>query len=96
MGRLDQCYDHIPAAREKIKQKPSAYLQRIWYDTVVYEPRALEMCIAVAGSAERVLYGSDYPHNIGDMPGCLKRVNGLAGDARDKVRGGNTRRVFNL
>jgi aminocarboxymuconate-semialdehyde decarboxylase len=58
VGRLDQCYDHIPAARERIKAKPSEYLQRIWYDTVVYDPRALEMCIAVAGSPDRVLYGS--------------------------------------
>jgi len=43
-----------------------------------------------------VLYGSDYPHTIGDMPGCLRRVNGLEGDARDKVRGHNARRVFGL
>ena len=43
-----------------------------------------------------MLYGSDYPHTIGDMPGCLKRVNGLAGITRDKVRGVNARRVFGL
>jgi hypothetical protein len=30
------------------------------------------------------------------MPGCLRRVNGLADGARDKVRGGNARRVFGL
>jgi predicted TIM-barrel fold metal-dependent hydrolase len=43
-----------------------------------------------------VIYGSDYPHTIGDMPGCLKRVNGLAAAARDKVRGRNAQRVFGL
>ena len=26
---------------------------------------------------DNVLYGSDYPHNIGDMSGCLSRVNAL-------------------
>jgi len=41
-----------------------------------------------------VLYGSDYPHTIGDMPGCLARVNGLPATARDNVRGRNARRVF--
>jgi hypothetical protein len=30
------------------------------------------------------------------MPGCLKRVNELAGNARDKVRGDNARRIFGL
>jgi aminocarboxymuconate-semialdehyde decarboxylase len=30
----------------------------------------------VAGP-DRVLYGSDYRHNIGDMKGLLRRVNGL-------------------
>ena len=96
VGRLDQCYDHIPAAREKIKAKPSEYLQRIWYDTVVYDPRALEMCIAVAGSPERVLYGSDYPHNIGDMAGCLKRVRERPKDQADKIAGKNAEKLFGL
>ena len=45
---------------------------------------------------DNVIYGSDYPHTIGDMPGCLRRVNGLAGAARDKVRGQNAQRVFGL
>jgi aminocarboxymuconate-semialdehyde decarboxylase len=84
-GRLDQCYDHIPAARERIKAKPSEYLQRIWYDTVVYDPCALEM-YCVAGSPERVLYGSDYPRNIGDMAaGAWKRVRERPKDQAEKI-----------
>ena len=83
-GRLDRCHEMIPACSSVIKDKPSEYLKRIWYDTVVYDQRALEMCIAVAGSPDRVLYGSDYPHNIGDMEGCLvarRRAAGRAGEA---------------
>ena len=71
----------IPACSSVIKEKPSEYLKRIWYDTVVYDQRALEMCIAVAGSPDRVLYGSDYPHNIGDMEG-LPRAGRCAAGAR--------------
>src|SRR5450759_3243195 len=70
-GRLDRCHEMIPACSAVIKDKHSTYLQRIWYDTVVYDEGALNLCIATAGSADRVLYGSDYPHNIGDMAGCL-------------------------
>ncbi len=95
-GRLDQCWQHIPACAEVIKDKPSNYLQRIWYDTVVYEPRALDMCIAVAGGPERVLYGSDYPHNIGDMAGCLARVNARPAGEAAKIAGKNAEALFGL
>jgi aminocarboxymuconate-semialdehyde decarboxylase len=95
-GRLDRCHEMIPACSEVIKEKPSSYLQRIWYDTVVYDQRALELCIAVAGSDERVLYGSDYPHNIGDMTGCLARVRALAPDSAARIAGKNAELLFKL
>jgi aminocarboxymuconate-semialdehyde decarboxylase len=95
-GRLDRCHEMIPACAEVITDKPSSYLQRIWYDTVVYDQRALDLCIAVASSDERVLYGSDYPHNIGDMAGCLARVNALAPAAAKRVAGKNAERLFGL
>ena len=43
-----------------------------------------------------MLYGSDYPHNIGDMKGCLSRVDALPASQRDAVRGGNAMRIFGL
>ncbi len=95
-GRLDRCHEMIPACHEVIKDKPTSYLQRIWYDAVVYDQRALDLCIAVAGSPDRVLYGSDYPHNIGDMIGCLARVNALPGDQAARVAGKNAERLFGL
>jgi aminocarboxymuconate-semialdehyde decarboxylase len=95
-GRLDRCHEMIPACSEVIKDKPSSYLQRIWYDTVVYDQRALDLCIAVAGSADRVLYGSDYPHNIGDMAGCLARVRALAPEQATRIAGKNAERLFRL
>ena len=95
-GRLDRCHEMIPACAEVIKDKPSTYLKRIWYDTVVYEQDALELCIKVAGSDERVLYGSDYPHNIGDMAGCLARVNALRPDVAKRVAGKNAEKLFGL
>jgi aminocarboxymuconate-semialdehyde decarboxylase len=95
ISRMDQCFDNIPACREKISVRPSEYLQKIYADAVVFAPGVLGLCVDTFG-ADNVLYGSDYPHTIGDMPGCLERVNGLAGGARDKVRGGNARRVFGL
>jgi len=88
-GRFDICHEKIPACSTAIKDKPSSYLQRIFYDTVVYEQAALELCLKVAGSADNVLYGSDYPHNIGDMAGCLARVNALPADQARRIAGKN-------
>jgi aminocarboxymuconate-semialdehyde decarboxylase len=95
-ARLDRCHAAIPAARSKTETRPSDYLQRIWYDAVVYSPDALSLCIEAAGSDERVLFGSDYPHNIGDMDGCLARVAGLPDRAAARVRGRNALALFNL
>jgi aminocarboxymuconate-semialdehyde decarboxylase len=78
-----------------IKEKPSSYLQRIYYDSVVYTQDALELCIKVGGE-ENMLFGSDYPHNIGDMKGCLSRVNALPPSVAAKVRDSNAMRIFNL
>jgi aminocarboxymuconate-semialdehyde decarboxylase len=94
-GRLDMCFDNMPACREKISQKPSSYLKRIYYDSVVFTQEALELAVKVGGESN-VLYGSDYPHNIGDMKGCLARVDALPPATRDAVRGGNAARIFNL
>ncbi len=95
-GRLDICHERIPACSGATKEKPSRYLQRLYYDTVVYEQAALELCIKVAGSPDNVLYGSDYPHNIGDMAGCLARVNALPADQARRIASKNAERIFAL
>lgn len=93
ISRMDQCYDNIPACREKISRRPTEFLPKIYADAVVFAPEVLDLCMKVFG-ADNVMYGSDYPHTIGDLPGCLKRVNGLSDATRDKVRGRTAQRVF--
>jgi aminocarboxymuconate-semialdehyde decarboxylase len=95
IGRLDICHERIPTCSARTKERPSSYLQRVCVDAVVYRQDALQMCLDVCGP-ENVLYGSDYPHNIGDMIGCLARVDGLPGDTRHLVRGKNAERVLRL
>jgi aminocarboxymuconate-semialdehyde decarboxylase len=94
-GRLDICYENMPPCRENIDRLPSSYLPQIYYDSVVFTQEALNLCASVAGE-DHLLYGSDYPHNIGDMAGCLSRVDALPARVRDKARGANAQRIFNL
>jgi aminocarboxymuconate-semialdehyde decarboxylase len=95
VGRLDICFDKMKAARVKINRRPSRYLKQIWYDSVTYTDDALRLCLKVGGD-DKVLYGSDYPHNIGDMKGVLRRVNGLPAQTARKVRQTNAERIFRL
>lgn len=95
VGRLDICWENIPAARAKTTEKPSNYLRQVYADSVVFRQDALDMAVSVFGT-NNVLYGSDYPHTIGDMKGCLARVDALPGDVREKVRGRNAERIFRL
>ena len=67
-GRLDQCHRFIPDCRAHISRPPSEYLKGLYYDTVCYDDEALLLAYKLAGP-RRLLYGSDYPHNIGDMAG---------------------------
>ena len=94
-GRLDRVYETTRRAKVNIDRPPSEYLKRIYYDAVCYRQDALEMCLRIGG-ADNVMYGSDYPFNLGDMKGCLARVDALDGAVRDKVRGTNAARIFGL
>ena len=95
VGRLDICWHNIPAASSKTKRPPSEYMRQIFVDTVVFRQSVVAMCLEVCGE-DNVLYGSDYPHTIGDMAGCLSRVDALPDATRNKVRGWNAQRIFKL
>jgi aminocarboxymuconate-semialdehyde decarboxylase len=94
-GRMDRSYEMTHPGHDVISMAPSEYLRRICYDAVTYQQEALELCVKVGG-AENVMYGSDYPHDIGDMKGCLKRVDALKGKTRTAVRNKNAERIFKL
>ena len=53
------------------------------------------MAVSVFGSGN-VLYGSDYPHTIGDPIGCFARVDRLPAGVRERVRGRNSERIFDF
>ncbi len=94
-ARIDKFHELMATSRERISATPGSYFQRLYYDAVVYQDNALRACIDLAGP-EHVLYGSDYPHVTGDMPGCLARVHSLPVDQRKAILGENARRLFGI
>ncbi len=88
--RLDRGWRAFPECRAHIARPPSEYLRRCWFDTVNFDPEALRLAIAFAG-AERILAGSDYPHQIGSIPTMLATLRALpiAEPERRRILGEN-------
>lgn len=59
-GRLTHGYTHVAEVQFPAKEPPGNYLRRFFYDTILYDLRALEYLVELVG-AERILVGSDYP-----------------------------------
>jgi aminocarboxymuconate-semialdehyde decarboxylase len=93
-ARFDIMWQRTVSAR-KNQAPPSTYLNRLWYDSIVYDQPTLDFLIERVG-VDRVLYGSDYPFSIGDMKGVLGRVDSLPAQQRDAIRSGNAERLFDL
>jgi aminocarboxymuconate-semialdehyde decarboxylase len=60
MGRLDRGWRGTPTERRSIKQEPSSYQRRLYYDSVVGSEKALRFLLDEVG-ADRVVLGSDWP-----------------------------------
>lgn len=93
-ARFDIMWERTVSAR-KNQAPPSTYLNRLWYDSIVYDQQTLDFLVERVGP-DRVLYGSDYPFSIGDMKGVLARVDTLPAQQRDAIRSGNAERLFDL
>lgn len=97
VGRLDHAWEHRPELRRLTARPPSAYLPQFWFDTCVFRPDLIGNLVRLAG-AERVMLGSDYPFDMGDLDplGTLEACEGLPAGAREAIAGGNARRLFRL
>jgi aminocarboxymuconate-semialdehyde decarboxylase len=96
IGRFDRGHATRPEAREDGAARPSGYLRRFSYDTLVQFPPALAYLVQVVG-ADRVLLGSDHPFWLGDPePLRIVREAGLSADAQAAILGDNAARLFRL
>jgi aminocarboxymuconate-semialdehyde decarboxylase len=84
-GRFAHAFNVRAEARARLKGPPEQSLARLHYDSIVHSPRALEFLIAAVGP-ERVLLGSDYPFDMGELD-CVARVKSISSAGRDIVLG---------
>jgi aminocarboxymuconate-semialdehyde decarboxylase len=86
----------MSGATKPSKEPPSSYIKhRLYYDAILYDQETLAHLVRYV-DRDRVMYGSDYPFSLGDMPGILARVDSLRPSERDAVRGRNAVELFDL
>ena len=92
LGRLKRNHEIHPGQYAD----PVDGFRRLYFDTVLFEPRALSFLCDVAGW-DKVLLGSDYPFPIGDgAPARIVEATPLGLAERRAILGENAARVFAL
>jgi aminocarboxymuconate-semialdehyde decarboxylase len=94
--RLDHAYSLRADLKKVISQKPSEYLKKLYFDSIVHSIAALQYLVNVAG-ADRVVIGTDYPMAMGDFEPVskVKRLD-IPVLEQDQILGDNAMRILNL
>jgi aminocarboxymuconate-semialdehyde decarboxylase len=73
-----QGWEADPYYRRNVSKAPGDYYRQLWFDTCSLSPESVEFTIRTVG-ADRVMFGTDYPFDIGDpeakrqMPALLRQ-----------------------
>ena len=84
-GRIDTGFRAYPECKIHISKTPSTYLKEVTVDSIIYDEEVLMSTLAFLGPG-RVVLGSDYPHQIGDLEHCVNRIRSLSVSERDKLK----------
>jgi aminocarboxymuconate-semialdehyde decarboxylase len=100
-GRLNAAYEATgaegnPYFRNKISKAPGDYFRELFFDTCSLSPESVECTVKVAGP-DRVMFGTDYPFEIGDAEAkrALPALGNLAQAAKRKIFRENAEAVLN-
>ncbi len=95
-GRIDHAWGARSDVRGSLPQKPTTYLKRVFFDSVVFTPHQLRHLIEVFGAGQ-ILMGTDYPYDMADSDpvGHLASAN-LDEATFAAIAGGNAKRLFGL
>lgn len=96
-GRIETCFNAYPECKVNIQESPSEYLKRVWMDSIIYNNDVLMSALAFCG-VEKMMLGTDHPHQIGDIQHAVARIKSLDISDEDKelILGGNAKKILKL
>ena len=95
--RLDRGY-YCLSGCQGINKAPSEYIkENVFIDCVSFNPLMVDFALKFMG-ADKLLVGSDYPHQIGDNEKCSWVINQLnvSEEVKEKIFNTNAEKLFNL
>ena len=95
-GRVDHAHGARPDCRRVIRKKPTSYLRKLYFDTIVFTHHQLEYLTAQWG-AEHIMLGTDYPYDMA-LPRAVQFVESADLAEREKmaILGGNAARLLKI
>ena len=97
-GRIEIGYNAYAECRVNISSPPSVYFKKnVWVDTVCYDPDVLMSTYSFLGH-EKILLGTDYPHQISDIENAVNRVKklGIGDIEKAQILGENASMLLKL
>jgi aminocarboxymuconate-semialdehyde decarboxylase len=96
-GRINTGYNAYPECKTNIGKPPTEYLKRVWVDSLIYDADVFRSTLSFLGQ-EKIVLGSDHPHQIGDIAEAHKRIKDLKLDAKaeDAILTGNAAKLLKL
>jgi aminocarboxymuconate-semialdehyde decarboxylase len=99
-GRLNSAYEATgweadPYYRKNVSKAPGDYFSQIYFDTCSLSPESVDFTIKIVG-ADRVMFGTDYPFDIGDPEAkrALPALERLDDESKRKIFRANAEAVL--
>jgi aminocarboxymuconate-semialdehyde decarboxylase len=96
LPRIDQAWEVWPHIRTT-ENPPSHYAKKLYYDTLVYDPRNLQYMLEKFG-AEQIITGSDYPFLLRETPAgkVVEQLENLSDEEVKQMLGENAIKFLGL
>ncbi|MGH7125429.1 MAG: amidohydrolase family protein, partial [Stellaceae bacterium] len=96
-GRMDHAHRARSDLRREIKKRPTGYLKKLYFDTIVFTDHQLEY-LALQWGADHLLLGSDYPYDMAtpDPVGHVMSARKISRADKAKILGGNAMRLLGI
>ena len=96
-GRIDHAWGARSDSHGELKEAPTTYLKRVYFDTIVFTPHQLEALVSLFGP-DHVMMGTDYPFDMGeyDPVGHIVGTKSLSPAAISAIAGGTAKALFGV